>query len=102
LQKFGMSDCNSVATSMELGAKLSKFEGEEAVDSNNYRSLIGSLRYLTCIRPGISFVVSVASRFMEDPKHSYLKAVKRILRYIKRTEDLGLYYTKTNKFELTG
>jgi Reverse transcriptase (RNA-dependent DNA polymerase) len=102
LQKFGMSDCNSVATPMELGAKLSKFNGGEAVDLNNYRSLIGSLRYLTCTRPDISFAVGVASRFKEDPKHSHLKVVKRILRYIKGTEDLGLHYTKTNKFELTG
>jgi hypothetical protein len=42
----------------------------------------------------------VVSRFMEDPEHSHLKAVKMILRYIKGTEDLGLHYTKTNKFEL--
>jgi Reverse transcriptase (RNA-dependent DNA polymerase) len=95
LQKFGMSDCNSVATPMELGAKISKLEGE-AVDSNNYWSLIGSLRYLICTRPDISFTVGVVSQFMEDPKHSHLKAVKRILRYIKGTEDLGLHYTKTN------
>jgi hypothetical protein len=39
---------------------------------------------------------------MEDPKHSHLKAVKRILRYIKGIEDFGLHYTKTNKYELTG
>jgi hypothetical protein len=96
-----MSDCNSVATSMELGAKL-KLEGGEAVDSNNYRILISSLRYLTCTRPDISFAVDVVSRFMEDPKHSHLKAVKRILRYIKGIEYLGLHHTKTNKFDLTG
>jgi hypothetical protein len=63
-----MSDCNSVATPMELGAKLSKFKGGEVVDSNNYQSLIGSPRYLTCAMPDISFTVGVASRFMEDPE----------------------------------
>jgi hypothetical protein len=52
-----MSDCNSVTIPMELGAKLSKFEGE-VVDSNNYQSLIGSLRYLTCTRTNISFAVA--------------------------------------------
>jgi hypothetical protein len=46
---------------MELGAKLSKLEGGEAVDSNTYRSMIVSLRYLTCTRPDIAFVVGVAS-----------------------------------------
>jgi Reverse transcriptase (RNA-dependent DNA polymerase) len=92
LQKFGMQDCNSVATTMELDANLSKLEGGEAVDSNTYRSIIGSLRYLTCTRPDIAFTVGVASQFMEDPRHSHLKAVKMILRYVKGTEDLGLLY----------
>jgi Reverse transcriptase (RNA-dependent DNA polymerase) len=60
LQKFGISDYNPIATPMELDAKLSKFEGEEAVDSNTYQSMIGSLRYLTCTRSDIAFVVGVA------------------------------------------
>jgi hypothetical protein len=87
---------------MELGAKLSKLEGGEAVDSNTYQSMIGSLRYLTCTRPDIAFAVGVASRFMEDPRNPYLKALKKILKYIKGTEDLGLFYQKTNVFELAG
>jgi Reverse transcriptase (RNA-dependent DNA polymerase) len=57
LQKFGMSDCNPVATPMELDSKLSKLEGGETVDSNTYRSMIGSLRYFTYMRPDIAFVV---------------------------------------------
>jgi hypothetical protein len=39
---------------------------------------------------------------MEDPRYPHLKAVKRILRYVKRTEDLGLFYQKTNVFKLAG
>jgi hypothetical protein len=39
---------------------------------------------------------------MEDPKYPHLKAVKRILRYVKGTEDLRLFYQKTNVFELAG
>jgi Reverse transcriptase (RNA-dependent DNA polymerase) len=83
LQKFRMSDYNPVATPMELGAKLSKLEGGEVVDSNTYPSMIGSLRYLTFIRLDIAFVVGVVSRFMEDPRYPHLKAVKMILRYVK-------------------
>jgi hypothetical protein len=97
-----MSDYNSVATPMELDANLSKFKGGEVMDANTYRSMIDSLRYLTCTRPDITFVVGVASRFMEDPKYPHLKDVKRILRYVKGTEDLGLFYQKTNIFELAG
>jgi Reverse transcriptase (RNA-dependent DNA polymerase) len=85
LHKFGISDYNPVVTSMELGAMLSKLKGGEVVDSNTYRSMIGSLRYLTCTRSDIAFVVGVASRFMEDPRYPHLKAVKKILRYAKGT-----------------
>jgi Reverse transcriptase (RNA-dependent DNA polymerase) len=82
LQKFGLSDCNPVVIPMELGAKLTKLEGGEVMDSNIYT------------RPDIAFTVRVASRFMEDPRYPHLKAVKKILRYIKGT--------KTNIFELIG
>jgi hypothetical protein len=97
-----MSDCNPVATPIELDAKLSKLERGEVVNSKTYRSMIGSLRYLTCTKPDIAFIVGVASRFMEDPRYPHLKAVKRILRYVKGTKDLGLFYQKTNVFELVG
>jgi hypothetical protein len=74
-----MKICNHVATPMELGAKLSKLKVGETMDSINYRSIIESQRYLTYIRPDITFVVGVASRLMEDPRYSHLKAVKKIL-----------------------
>ena len=102
LKRFGMDNCNPIAIPMELGAKLSKLEGGNAVDATEYRSLIGSLRYLTCTRSDIMFAVGVASRFMEDPRASHMKAAKRILRYVKGTEQLGLHYSKTNDFLLTG
>jgi hypothetical protein len=98
LQKFGMHDCNPIATPMKLGAKLSKLEGGEVVDSNNYRSIIGSLRYPTCTRPDIVFTVGITSRFMEDTRYSHIKVMKRTLKYIKGTEDLRLLYQKTNIF----
>jgi hypothetical protein len=99
---LGISDCNPIATPKELGAKLSKLKGGEAVDSNTYRIMISSLRYLTCTRPYITFAVGVASRFMEDPRNPHFKAVKRILRYVKGTEILGLFYQENNIFELIG
>jgi hypothetical protein len=54
-----MEECNPVATPMELGAKLSKFDDGDRVDVSIYRSLVGSLRYLTCTRPDISYSVGV-------------------------------------------
>jgi hypothetical protein len=75
---------------MELGSKLSKLEGGQVVDSNTYQIMIGSLRYLNCTRPNITFTVGVTSRFMEDPRYRHLKTVKVILKYAKGTEGLGL------------
>ena len=85
---------------MELGTKLSKFEGGASVEANLYQSLVGSLRYLTCTRPDIPYSVGVLSRFMEDPKQSHWKAIKRILRYIQGTKSLGLIYTRTEDYKL--
>ncbi|KAE8735514.1 hypothetical protein F3Y22_tig00000340pilonHSYRG00533 [Hibiscus syriacus] len=102
LKRNKMEDCNPVLTPMEPGAKLSKFDGGERVDATKYRSLVGSLRYLTCTRSDISYSVSVVSRFMEEPVYTHLKAVKRILRYIHGTESLGLFYTKAEDFMLVG
>nr|GFA79302.1 retrovirus-related Pol polyprotein from transposon TNT 1-94 [Tanacetum cinerariifolium] len=68
LKRSKMKDCNPVVTPMELGTKLSKFEGGEHVDANEYRSLVGCLQYLTSTRPDLSYRVGVISRFMENPR----------------------------------
>jgi Reverse transcriptase (RNA-dependent DNA polymerase) len=102
LKKNKMKECNPVATPMKLGTKLSKFDGGDHVDASKYRSLVGSLRYLTCTRPDIAYSVGIVSRFMEEPNHSHLKAIKRILRYIRGTESLGLFYSETNEYKLVG
>jgi hypothetical protein len=78
-----MENCNPIATLMELGTKLSRYDEGDETNANLYRSLIGSLRYLTCTRPDIIFVVSVASRYMESPRTSHWMAAKRILRYVR-------------------
>jgi hypothetical protein len=56
-----MENYNLVATLTELGVKRFKLKGEEAIDLNNYQSLIDSMRCLTCIRSDISFTIYVAS-----------------------------------------
>jgi Reverse transcriptase (RNA-dependent DNA polymerase) len=76
LQKFRMSDYNPVATPMELGAKLSKLEGGEVVDSNTYPSMIGSLRYLTFIRLDIAFVVGGRKSIHGGPEIPSLESSK--------------------------
>ena len=59
-----------------------------------YRSIIGSLLYLTASRPDIAFSVGVCARYQAAPKESYLTVVKRIIRYVNGTSDYGLWYSK--------
>ncbi|XP_058726895.1 secreted RxLR effector protein 161-like [Vicia villosa] len=97
-----MDDANPVGTPMECGSKLSKHENGETVDPTLYKSLVGSLRYLTCTRPDILYAVGVVSRYMEAPTTTHFKAAKRILRYIKGTTNFGLHYCSSNNYEIVG
>ncbi|XP_075102008.1 secreted RxLR effector protein 161-like [Nicotiana tabacum] len=67
-----------------------------------YRGIISSLLYLTATRPYIVFSVGLCARFQSSPKESHLKAAKRILRYLKRTQDLILYYPPGDNYDLIG
>ncbi|XP_021911171.1 uncharacterized protein LOC110825008, partial [Carica papaya] len=70
----------------------SKDKKGSKVDEGNYRSLIGSLLYLTASRPDILFVVSLLSRYMASPRESHLQAAKHALRYLKRTWNFGVQF----------
>ena len=102
MKKYKLGKCNPVSTPMEVGVKLSKYDGGERVDATMYRSMVGNLRYLTCTRPDLLFSVGVVSRFMEEPVYGHLKAIKRILRYVKGTLDHGLWYGRSNMCSLLG
>ncbi|KAJ9546459.1 hypothetical protein OSB04_019002 [Centaurea solstitialis] len=100
LQKFGMNDAKPASTPMETHKHLTAdVEGEE-VDVHHYRSMIGSLMYLTASRPDIMFAVCVCARFQVRPKESHLHAVKRIFKYLKGQPRLGLWYPNDSSFDL--
>lgn len=67
LKKFNMSNCKPLATPMALNEKLSKNDGKEKVDASIYRSLVGSLIYLTNTRPDVVHAASMVSRSMSKP-----------------------------------
>lgn len=92
LEKMGMEKCNSAQFPMEPKLKLSKFSKAEKVDSTEYRSVVGSLRYLLHTRPDLNFAVGYVSRFMENPTKEHMTAVKHILRYVRGTVGLGCNY----------
>ncbi|GKB62917.1 hypothetical protein Tco_0919103 [Tanacetum coccineum] len=100
LKKFGFSSVRTANTPMETNKVLTKDEDGEDVDVHLYRSMIGSLMYLTSSRPDIMFSVCACSRFQVQPKVSHLNAVKRIFRYLKGRPNLGLWYPKDSPFIL--
>ncbi|KAH9670830.1 hypothetical protein KPL70_017126 [Citrus sinensis] len=102
LKRFKMNYCKPISTPVECGVKLSKYDEGEDIDPTFFKSLVGSLRYLTCTRPDILYVVGLVSRYMENPKTTHFKAAKRILRYIKGTINFGLLYSFSNDYKLIG
>ncbi|XP_072054428.1 uncharacterized protein [Arachis hypogaea] len=102
LKKFQMEHSKPVSTPVEEKFKLLREDKGGAVNHTYYKSLIGSLRYLTATRPDIVFGVGLLSRFMEEPCTNHLQAAKRILRYIKGTLNDGIYYENTNEVNLVG
>ncbi|WVZ94220.1 hypothetical protein U9M48_040141 [Paspalum notatum var. saurae] len=102
LKKFKMGDCNPISTPTSMNEHLDADMDGKPVDQSTYRSMIGSLLYLTASRPDIMFSVCLCARFQAAPKESHLTAVKRILRYLKHTPNIGLWYPEGAKLELLG
>jgi len=73
------------------GTFLSK-SGGKSVDATLYKQLVGCLMYLTVTRPDLMFVVCLISCYMADPKEEHMLIAKRVLRYLKGTLDVGVYY----------
>ncbi|GJT83644.1 putative ribonuclease H-like domain-containing protein [Tanacetum coccineum] len=100
LKKFDFVSVKTASTPIETQKPLVKDEEASDVDVHLYRSMIGSLMYLTASRPNIMFAVCACSRFQVTPKTSHLSVVKRIFRYLKGKPKLGLWYPKVSLFDL--
>ena len=74
----------------------------DPVDAMMYRHMIGSLMYLTNMRPDICFVVNTLRQFLTDLIHVHLIVAKHILRYLKGIVDYGLKYDANQKINLKG
>ncbi|GKG06075.1 uncharacterized mitochondrial protein-like protein, partial [Tanacetum coccineum] len=97
LKKFGFTDVKTASTPMETQKPLLK---DKDVDVHLYRSINGSLMYLTSSRPDIMFAVCAYVRYQVNPKVSHLHAVKRIFKYLKGQPKLGLWYPKYSASDL--
>ncbi|GKF65934.1 uncharacterized mitochondrial protein-like protein, partial [Tanacetum coccineum] len=100
LKKFKFTEVKSASTPMETQKPLLKDEDGEEVNVHKYRSMIGSLMYVTSLRHDIMFIVCACARYQVNPKVSHLHAMKRIFRYLKGQPKLGLWYPKDSLFDL--
>nr|GFC27816.1 hypothetical protein [Tanacetum cinerariifolium] len=100
LKKFGYSDVRSSNTPMDKENPWGKDGTGKDVDLHLYRSMIGSLMYLTASRPDIMFDVCACARHQVTPKECHLHEVKWIFRYLKGHPKLRLWYPKESPFDL--
>lgn len=100
LDKFGMSDCKALSSPGPEKVSLTKADCPEPesdehrqMKENDYRSLVGSLNYLSnTTRPDLSFVSGALSSFLNNPGLAHWTFAKHVLRYLKGTSELKLTY----------
>nr|GEY48038.1 ribonuclease H-like domain, reverse transcriptase, RNA-dependent DNA polymerase [Tanacetum cinerariifolium] len=92
LKEAGMLNCNETLIPMDPGTRLTKVIEGKMVNSTEYQSLIGCLRYLLHTRPDLSYSVGLLSRFMQEPQEQHIKAIRQVLRYVKGTKDYEITY----------
>nr|GEV07468.1 ribonuclease H-like domain, reverse transcriptase, RNA-dependent DNA polymerase [Tanacetum cinerariifolium] len=98
LNKFDLGSVKTATTPYEATKLKSKNKSDSPVNVHLYRSMIGSLMYLTASRPDIMFAVSACLRNQVTPTTSNLEAVKKIFKYLKGQAKLGLWYPKESPF----
>ncbi|KAL0560154.1 hypothetical protein IC582_000548 [Cucumis melo] len=100
VKKFGLDQSQYKRTPVATHAKITKDTVGTAIDHKLYRSMIGSLLYLTASRPDIAYAVGTCAQYQSDPRTSHLNAVKRIIKYVHGTTDFGILYSYGTSSEL--
>jgi hypothetical protein len=99
-KKLGMDKAKLIKTPMGTNEHLDLVMSGKLVDQKIYRSIIGSLLYLCASRPDIILSVCMCIRFQAAPTECHMRVVKRIMRYVVLTPNLGLWYPKGSHFDL--
>jgi len=102
LAETGLLGCKSSSVPMEPNQKLSQEDGELIDDAEHYRKLVGKLMYLTFTRPDITYAVHRLCQFTSAPRVPHLKAVYKIIYYLKGTVGQGLFYSANVDLKLSG
>ncbi|XP_050878871.1 secreted RxLR effector protein 161-like [Lathyrus oleraceus] len=102
LKRFYIDSCKAMSTPMGSETYVDQDESGVSIDITKYRGMIGSLLYLKASHPDIMFNVCLCTKFQANPKESHLTAVKRIMKYLKGTTNVGLWYPKGSICNLVG
>ena len=87
---------------MDTNLKLLANASSELVDVTLYRHIIGSLMYPTNTQTDICFAMNTLSQYLVKPRRVHLIAAKHVMRNLKGTIDLGLYYGRDHDYKLYG
>ena len=102
MKKFGLESASSIRTPISPNVKLTIDLLGKNVNSSLYRSMIGSLLYLTASRPDTSYNVRVCATYQANPKESHMITLKRIIKYVKTTTNFDVWYSKDTNDVLAG
>eukprot|EP00257_Ricinus_communis_P027923 XP_025015337.1 uncharacterized protein LOC112536724 [Ricinus communis] len=102
LKKFKLEACKEVVTQIAQNEKLSKNDGEKLENPTVYRSIVGSLLYLSTTRSDLMYPASLLSRFLSYPTSVHLGVAKKVLKFLKGTVKDGIWYHRLNQIELQG
>jgi hypothetical protein len=102
MKKFNMAGLKPVSTPMSSTTSLGPYEDGMAVDQRAYKSMIGSLLYLTVTWSGIQFTMGLCAHFQASPRSSDWMTVQRIFRYLKHTPEFGIWYSASSSLDLVG
>ena len=99
LKRFNMDGSKKGYLPISQGIHLSKkmspktSEERERMAMIPYASAVGSIMYaMLCTRPDVAYALGIVSRFQADPGEDHWKAMKNILKYLRRTKDIFLVY----------
>jgi hypothetical protein len=100
IKRAAMADCKPCTTPIDLQAKLAADSGPPVQDASQFRSIAGTLQYLTFTRPDIGYAVQQICLHMHDPRESHLTAMKHILCYLQGTLDYSLLLRRSTCSDL--
>ncbi|GKD66568.1 retrovirus-related pol polyprotein from transposon TNT 1-94, partial [Tanacetum coccineum] len=101
VKKYGLHSTDTVDTPMIENKKLDEDLQGKQVDPILYHGMIGSLMYLTTNRPDLNYVICLCAQYQAKPTEKHLQAMKRIFRYLNKTINMGLCYSKDTDMSLT-